>query len=203
MIKRYFALSDQNSITWKILLVFNAVVLFLFWFGILSDYSLYNNWVSFSFSILVLIVSVVSFIMSLLLDVLQRVIILLICLLSFLFAVASIPLHRYHSHQTSVKNEISPDGKKTAAMYCETDNAHGGMDHIEIIVRYTKFPFVQRDLGLYNNFPSRNCAFDTSSPIFWVDNDTVYVRERQAHLDVGVIKWEGVLENPGEINGSN
>lgn len=196
-------LSTQKSTRWKIFLGFNIVVLCLFWFGILTDYSWYDDLVSLSFSVLVLCVSAITFFMLSFLKKLQLLSIFLICAMSFLFALASILLHRYHSHQTPVQVEFSPDGARFVSLYCSTDNGHGGMDHIEIIVRTKKIPFLQRDLGLYNNLPSRACIFDVNSPVQWMNNNTIYVTEREAYLPVDFIKWEGVLADPGEINGSN
>ena len=194
---------NQKSMKWKIFLGFNLVVLMLFWFFALTDYSWFDDWVSFLYSVLALCASVITFFMLYFLSTFQRVLVSLVCLLTFFIALAAILLHRYHSHQTPLQLEHSPDGMNFVGVYCSTDNGHGGMDHIEIIVRNKKTPFLQRDLGLYNNLPSRDCTFDMNSPIRWVDNNTIYVTEREAYLSVDFIKWEGALrEDPGEIGGN-
>ena len=192
----------QKSAVWKTILGFSIVVIFFFWIGALTDYSWYDNWVSFLYSILVLCACVTTFSMLYFLSRLQRVLIFLVCLLSFLMALAGIPLHRYHSHQAPVQIEMSPDGTRFIEVYCSFTPAHAtGFDHIEITVRYKSFPFLQRDLGLYNDAP-RHCNFDTDTLIRWEDNNTIYVVERQAYLSVDAIKGEGALFDPGVIDGT-
>jgi hypothetical protein len=194
--------SNQKSTRWKFFLSFNIVVLFFFWFGVLTDYSWYDNWVSFSYSVFVLCASVIIFEMLRFLNIFQRVLVFLVCLLSFFMALVSIPLHRYHAHPVQVK--LSPDGSRFIEVYCSFTDAHvTGFDHIEIFVRNKKIPFLQRDLGLYNNYSPRHCLGDMSSLVHWKDNNTIYVVERKSYLHVDYIKWDGFLTNPGEINGNN
>jgi hypothetical protein len=193
-----------QQINWKrhgkIIVAFDIAILFIFWFMILTDYSWFNNLLSICYSVLVLFVSTTIFF---LLKTSSKPILLLVflfCAPSFVFALASIMLHRYHSSQVPIQVESSPDGTKIVSVYCSTNNGHGGMDHIEIIARNKKALFLQRDIGLYNNFPSKDCQFATS-PIHWVNNNKVYVTERQASVSIDNIKWEWV--NSGEINGDN
>jgi hypothetical protein len=189
----------QKNIVWKTILGFNIVVIFFFWIGALTDYSWYDNRVSILYSVIVLCVSVIAFVMSFSLVGLQRVLIVSICVLSFFLALASIPLHRYHSHQTPVQVAISPDGTRLVEVYCEFTPAHAtGFDHLEITVRYKKLPFLQRDLGLYNDEP-RRCEFAADSLVRWEDNNTIYIIERQAYLSVDTVKGEGVLFDSGVI----
>ncbi|MBK9006725.1 MAG: hypothetical protein IPM31_06985 [Anaerolineae bacterium] len=193
----------RKSIIWKTSLAFNILVICVFWLGVLTDYSWYNDWFSIGFSSFVIVISCVTSVMLFFGSIFQRLVVLLIGGVSILFALATIPFHRYHSHQTPTHEEISPDGTKMISMYCETNNGHGGMDHIEIIVRYRQFPFLQRDLGLYNNYPTRSCKFDMRSPVSWIDNNTIYIAEREAYLHIELIKWEKILADPGEIRGDN
>ena len=67
-------------------------------------------------------------------------------------------------------------------------------------MRYIKFPFLQRDLGLYNDDP-RHCDFDKNILVRWENNNTIYVIEKQAYLSVDTVKGEGALFDPGVIDG--
>lgn len=195
---------NSESVRGKTLLGFNVVILSFFWFVALTDYSWYDNRVSLSFSVLILFVSVITFFVSKFLAKLNRLLIFLICALSFLMSLWSIPFHRYHSSQTPVQVEISPDGSRFIEVYCSFTQAHvTGFDHIEIIVRNKNTPYLQRDLGLYNNYTPRHCAGEMDSLVRWEDNNTIYVVERKAYLQVDYVKWDGFLTNPGEINGNN
>ena len=196
------ALANQKSIGWKLLLGFNVFVLVLFWLGALTDYSWFNDGVSAGYSILVLCVCMITFIMLRFLRKFLLIPILLFCILSFLAASFSILVHRYHSDQTPIQVAYSPDSTRFIEVYCGFVDAHvNGFDHIEIIARYKKFPFLQRDLGLYNNEP-RHCDSDTDTLIRWEDSNTIYVVGRQAYLSVDTIKGEGSLFNPGAIDGT-
>jgi hypothetical protein len=197
------SLMTRKSAVWKTILGFSILIIFFFWVGVLTDYSWYYNWVSILYSVIVLSTSVTSFVMSFSLGRLQRVPIILVCLLSFPVALAGIPLHRYHSHQTPVQVAISPDGTRFIEVYCSFTRAHNdGFDHIEIVTRHKRAPFLQRDLGLYNNYVPRHCKFNTDVLVRWEDANTIYVIERQAYISVDTIKLEGVLANPGEIDGN-
>ena len=201
--KKVTITSNQKNIKWKLFLGISICILFLFWVGVLTDYSWFDDRVHIGYSILVLCASVAVLFLLRFLRKLLLIPILLICILSFLVALASILLHRYHSTLTPIQVTYSPDGTKFAEVYCEFTNAHtNGFDHIEIIMRYTKLPFLQRDLGLYNDEP-RHCNFDTNVLVRWEDNNTIYVIERQANLSVDTIKGEGSLFDPGEIDGTH
>ncbi|MBI5952586.1 MAG: hypothetical protein HY865_13090 [Chloroflexi bacterium] len=194
--------SNQNNGKWEFFLSFNIAVLFFFWIGVLTDYSWYDDLTSFLYSILVLCSSVAIFFMLRYLTGIKRILIVLTCLMSLLMGLASIPLHRYHSLQAPVQMATSPDGTRFVEVYCSFTSAHiTGFDHIEITVRHKSFPFLQRDLGLYNDVP-RHCDFSTNVLVRWEDNNTIYVVARQVYLPVGFIKGEGALFNPGEIYGT-
>lgn len=197
--------SNQLSNNRKLFLIITYLILLIFWIGVLTDYSWFVGSIHVGFSILVLFVSLTTLIS---LRFLPRVLILkvstiLLCILSFFMSLGSFVLHRYHSNQIPVQVAYSPDGTKFVEVYCEFTNAHtDGFDHIEIIMRYKKFPFLQRDIGLYNDVP-RHCDFEAPNLIRWENNNTIYVVERQAYLSVGVIKGEGALFDPGVIDGNN
>lgn len=194
----------SNNIVWKSILGFGVVVIFFFWVGVLTDYSFYNNKVSIFYSLLVLCISVTVLVMSISRRRLQRIIVGLACLASIPFALTSIVSHRFHSAKNPAQVAMSPDGTRLVEVYCSFTRAHNdGFDHIEIVMRYKSALFLQRDLGLYNNYVPSHCKFDTDSLVRWVDNNTIYVAERQAYISVDSIKWEGVLSSPGEINGNN
>ncbi|HLO15038.1 MAG TPA: hypothetical protein VK206_09425 [Anaerolineales bacterium] len=202
--KKKTLLLIQKSAIWKKFVGFNIVILFFFWFVALTDYSWYDNWVSLSFSVLVLCVSVITFFTLNFWGKLQGLLILLICMVSFPSALLSIPFHRYHSDQIPVQVETSPDGSRFIEVYCSFTSAHvTGFDHIEIIVRNKKFPFLQRDIGLYNNYSPRHCTGNMDSLVRWESNNTVYVIERQAYLDIGLINWDESIQNSGEIRGTH
>lgn len=193
----------EKSSKWRFLFAMNIFILCLFWFLALTDYSWYENWFSLLFSLLVASASLMTFFMLGFLNRPNHFLVFLVCMLTFLMALASIVLHRYHSHDTPIQVEISPDGTKLVEVYCSFTPAHViGVDHIEITLRYRSLPFLQRDLGLYNNTP-RHCNFDASNLVRWDDNDTIYVFEKQAYLSVNTINGEGALFNPGEIDGNH
>jgi hypothetical protein len=134
-------------------------------------------------------------------NILQRVLVLGICLVSFLAALAAIPMHRYHSDETPVAVEVSPDHQRFIEVYCSFTPAHAtGFDHIEISMRSKGMPFLQRDLGLYNNYAPRHCDADLDPFVRWEDNNTIYITEKQAYLDVDHIHWEPGIVDPGEID---
>ena len=193
-------LLNWKSMGRKIFLTFDVVVFIIFWFMALTDYSWYDSRVSLAFSILVMCLSVISFLVLFFWGTWQRLLIFLVCMLSFLGSLYGIPLHDYHSKQIPIQIEMAPNGTRFIEVYCSFTDAHAtGFDHIEIIVRDNRFPFLQRDLGLYNNYFPQHCMSDIDSFVNWEDNNTIYVVERQAYLTVGYIKWDGILTSPGEI----
>jgi hypothetical protein len=197
--------SNQKSIKWNFLLVFNIVVLSLFWFGIFTDYSWSSGWIKIIFPAITSFVSLITFFMMKGMNKFQLLLIFLLCMLSFLVATLT-TLFKFvtgsYTNQIPVQVESSPDGIRVVEVYCSTNNAHGGMDHIEVKVKNINFPFLERDFGVYNNYPSRKCKFDVDSLVYWEDNNTIYVIERRAYLSVDNVKGEGVLFNPGEIHGT-
>jgi hypothetical protein len=193
----------SNNVIRRTILGLGIIIIFFFWVGMLTDYSFYDNWISISYSVIVFCISVVVFVMSFTWRGLQRIIISLVCLLSLPFALTSVISHRFHSAEHPVQVAMSPDGTRLVEVYCSFTRAHNdGFDHLEIVLRYKSAPFLQRDLGLYNDYVPSHCKFDGDSLVRWEDNNTIYVTERQAYISVDSIKWEGVLSNPGEIDGN-
>jgi len=124
----------------------------------------------------------------------------LVCSITFLSVIWRIPFHRYHSSETPIQTTMSPDGTRFVETYCSFTDAHAtGFDHIEIIVRNANTPFLQRDLGLYNNYIPQHCVGYLDDLVRWDDNNTIYVVERQTYLTVGSIKLDGFITDLGEI----
>jgi hypothetical protein len=197
--------SSPKSYLWKIFFGFNVIVLFFFWFGVFTDYEWAYGWLSLAFSTLSLVSSLALVFMVRHWGKLKRFLIILVALISFLIATLTFLFNsaaRNGSGRALLETALSPDKTRVVELYCLSNMAHGGTDHIDIKVKSVKFPFLMRHMGAYANYPTRNCKFD-EPPVRWEDNNTIYVVEKQALITVGIIKGEVVLFNPGVLDGTD
>ncbi len=85
--------------------------------------------------------------------------------------------------ETLIQRAISPDGSRIAEVYFRGVGAYaGGNGRILVRVRPRWLPFVERDVYALN----RSDADETTSDyLYWVDNDTLFLSEKQRELKVG------------------
>ncbi len=193
---------------WKVLIGVNLFLGMLLWFAYFTDYSLPGTVIDFLFPPAVAIVSLISLlaagkntptkgkrlvsrlscIPSLIGGCSYTIISILaipVFMLGFFFAMDEL------SNETLIQRIASPDGSRIAEVYFRPVGAYsGGNGRISIRVKYRLFPFVERDVYHVGRSYANESTTDYLS---WVDNDTLFISEKQHNLSLGIVKPETPL----------
>jgi hypothetical protein len=202
--------SKQMDFRLKTILTIALVIIIIFWFGILTDYSWNIWWLNFLFPIMVGAVSIFTLFIVKYLTGFGRWIISIVCVLSILMSALCalfflpdlfIPSLSTHRDGILIQKENSPNGTKMVEAYCFTQSAHGGTDRISIRLRYKSLPFVKRDIAFYYNYPSQACKHSDDQIVVWENDNKLLVVHKKVELAVGLIDWTDLLYNNGATNG--
>jgi hypothetical protein len=92
------------------------------------------------------------------------------------------------SGATIIQRLDSPDGLRTAEVRFRPVGAYsGGSGRIEIYLRYKWLPFVKRDLAYIR---VSHADENTRDYVQWLDDETIFVPECDARLQVRQIRWD-------------
>ena len=201
------AASDQGlpRRKWNVVIGVNFALGLLLWFGYFTDYSVVGTWPDLLLPPVVGLVGLFSWrsaknvsseamrrihklsslpsIIGGCLPVLLAVIMLIPPFtLGFLFALEEI------KGETRIHRVVSPDGWRLAEAYFRPVGAYsGGNGRIQVRVRYSLFPLVERDVyHLRRSYASKK----TKHYLYWVDSDTLYISEKEQQLELGRLGFE-------------
>jgi hypothetical protein len=202
--------SKQMDFRLKTILSIALIIIMIFWFGVLTDYSWNTWWLNFLFPIMVGAVSIFTLFIVKYLTGLGRWIISIVYVLSILmsglcalFFLPDLFFSSLGTHRDGIliQRENSPNGTKVVEAYCFTQSAHGGTDRISIRLRYKSVSFAKRDIAFYYNYPSQACKHSDDQIVVWENDNKLLVVHKKVELAVGLIDWIDLLYNDGATNG--
>jgi hypothetical protein len=186
---------------WKALIAINLVLGFLLWAIYLTDYSLAGNVADIVFPVGVCGAGLVSLGFSGIAPTrVSRLVTGLTCLPSIIggglaiivgvllfippFTLGGMFLVLETATEQLVQEVESPDRSRVAQVYFRAVGAYSaGEGRVFVRVRYSQFPLVERDV--YYVSPSYS---DGTDYVSWLDNDTLYIREVDETVTLGIVR---------------